>query len=129
MRPSSASNSPDPRRRAERAGRRAETLALWYLRLKGYRILKTRYKSPVGEIDIVARRKTMIVMVEVKHRSRADQLGLADALGAVDTRRIVRCTEWFQSQHPAYHHFDFRFDVIAIAPGRWPYHLINAFSA
>lgn len=129
MPPSSAKPRLDPRRRAERAGRRAEKLALWYLRCKGYSIVKARYKTPVGEIDIIARRGQQIVIVEVKHRTRTDAGGLADALGAVNTRRIVRATEWFRAHQPAYAGFDFRFDVIAIAPGRWPHHLVNAFSA
>lgn len=129
MRRWSTRPDPDRRRRAERAGRRAETLGIWYLRLKGYRIVRTRYRTPVGEIDIVARRGTLIAIVEVKQRGRADPLGRADALGAVDTRRIVRAAEWFRAHHPRYQGFDFRFDVIAIAPGRWPHHLVNAFSA
>lgn len=126
MQPSSAKPSPD-RKAAERRGRRAEALAVWFLRAKTYRIVQTRYKTPVGEIDIVARRGKTIVFVEVKQRTRSDQLGLADALGAVDTLRIVRAGEWFASRHPAYRDYDFRFDVIAIAPGRWPHHLVNAF--
>ena len=43
------------RRKSEEAGRTAELLALWYLRLKGWRLLSHRYKSPVGEVDLVMR--------------------------------------------------------------------------
>lgn len=118
----------DPRRRAERAGRSAETLAGWLLRLKLYRIIATRYKTPVGEIDIVARKGRAIVFVEVKHRS-GNSLARGQALASVNTTRIVRCAEWFQSAHPAYQTYDFRFDVITLAPGRWPHHLVNAFTA
>lgn len=127
MRPSSAKPAPERRQRAERAGRRAETLALWYLRLKGYRIEARRYRTPIGELDIVARRGRMIAVVEVKHRSRPGALGLADALDAVDTRRIMAATEWFRAAHPRFVDCDFRFDVIAITPGRWPHHMVNAF--
>lgn len=119
---------PDPRRRAERAGRSAETLAGWLLRLKLYRIIATRYKTPVGEIDIVARKGTSIVFVEVKQRS-GTAAARDQALASINTTRIVRCAEWFQSSHPAYRGCDFRFDVITLAPGRWPHHLVNAFTA
>lgn len=119
---------PDPRRRAERAGRSAETLAAWLLRLKGFRIIAMRYKTPVGEIDIVARRGRLIAIVEVKHRAGGASARAA-ALEAVNTARIVRASEWFIASHPRYRGFDFRFDVISVEPGRWPHHLINAFSA
>ncbi len=116
------------RRRAERAGRRAETLAALFLRLKLYRIVAMRYKTPVGEIDIVARRGRMIVLVEVKQRA-GSPMAHAQALEAVNTGRIIAAGGWFQSAHPHYQGFDFRFDVISVAPGRWPHHLVNAFSA
>ena len=128
MPPSPSRPKPDPRRRAERAGRSAETLAGWLLRLKLYRIIATRYKTPVGEIDIVARKGRAIVFVEVKHRS-GNSLARDQALASVNTARIVRCAQWFQSAHPAYQTYDFRFDVITLAPGRWPHHLVNAFTA
>ena len=66
----------DPRRRkAERRGRRAELIAAWYLRLKLYRVLARRYRTPVGEIDLIVRRGRTIVFVEVKHRpSEAEAL-------------------------------------------------------
>lgn len=125
---SPSKRAPDPRRQAERAGRSAETLAAWVLRLKGFRILSMRYRTPVGEIDIVARRGRLIAMVEVKHRA-GSAAAHAQALEAVNTARIVRAAEWFQSAHPRYRGYDFRFDVISVAPGRWPRHLVNAFSA
>jgi|TARA_A100001391_G_scaffold40274_1_gene22572 putative endonuclease len=128
MPPSRSRPAPDPRRRAERAGRSAETLAGWLLRLKLYRIVATRYKTPVGEIDIVAQKGRRIVFIEVKQRS-GSRSARDQALASVNTARIVRCAEWFQSAHPAYQGYDFRFDVITLAPGRWPHHLVNAFTA
>lgn len=115
------------RKRAEKAGRSAETLAALYLRLKGYKIVHARYKTPVGEIDIIARRHATLVFVEVKRRTRASEQGTA--LEGVNTRRIVRAAEWFMSAHPRFGGYDCRFDVIFLAPRRWPYHLINAFGA
>lgn len=128
MRHSGSKPGADRRQRAEQAGRSAETLAAWMLRLKFYRILNQRYRTPVGEIDIVARRGRLIVFIEVKHRT-GGEMALDRALEAVNTARIVRAAEWFQTHHPHYHGFDFRFDVVSVAPGRWPHHLVNAFSA
>jgi putative endonuclease len=126
MPPSRSRPAPDPRRRAERAGRSAETQARWLLRLKRYSILATRYKTPVGEI--VAKKGRRIVFLEVKQRS-GNAAARDQALASVNIARIVRCAEWFQSAHPAYQGYDFRFDVITLAPGRWPHHLVNAFTA
>ena len=59
----------DPRRRAaERGGRRAEFIAAWFLRLKLYRVIARRYRTPVGEIDLIVRRGRTIAFVEVKQR-------------------------------------------------------------
>ncbi|WP_127143796.1 YraN family protein [Pelagibacterium montanilacus] len=117
------------RRRAEEDGRRAETFAALYLRLKGYRIIATRYRTRVGEIDLVARRGPTLVFVEVKRRSGAGPAALAGALEAVNARRIAQAAEGFRSARPEFASFDCRFDVIVLAPARLPYHLEDAFRA
>lgn len=122
--PRSPSKPNAERLRAERAGRRAEVLAALYLRCKFFSILKTRMKTPVGEIDIVARRCRLLVFAEVKHRKAAG----AAALEAVNTARIARAAEWFMMKNPQFSGFDCRFDVIVLSQGRWPHHLQNAFS-
>ena len=66
------------RQRRERAGRLAEAAAAWHLRLHGYRILARRFATPVGEIDLVARRGGLLVFVEVKRRAR-----VVDAVAAL----------------------------------------------
>ena len=65
------------RRRAERRGKSAELLCLWHLRLKGYRILARRYKTPMGEIDLIARRGDTVAAIEVKARADFDRAGAA----------------------------------------------------
>ena len=87
------------RRLAERRGRRAETLAAWYLRLKGYRILARRYRTPVGEIDLIARRGRLVAFVEVKQRP-SDAEG-AEAITATSRRRIARAASAWLAAHPA----------------------------
>jgi putative endonuclease len=112
---------------AELFGRRSETLAAWYLRLKGYRIVARRYKCPVGEIDLVAERFGTTVFVEVKARSaRATE---AEAWGAVNRRRLIRAAEHYVARHPGLVARPQRFDVIFLAPMAWPRHQVNAFDA
>lgn len=115
------------RQGAELYGRKGETLAAWFLRLQGYRILETRYRTPVGEIDLIARRWGTTVFVEVKSRRSAALE--AEALSAVNTRRVVRATEYYISRHPHLAQASLRFDVIFLAPRMWPRHMRNAFQA
>ena len=112
---------------AERSGRRGEDLAAWYLRLKGYRIVDKRVKTPGGEIDLVARRFGVTAFVEVKARQSREELGMA--LEAVNTRRIARAAEHYVARHPALSGTDLRFDVIFLAPMMWPRHVKGAFDA
>ena len=81
------------RRRAWRFGRRAESLAAWWLRLKGYRILAREFRVPVGEIDLIARRGTILAFVEVKARKTAE--AAPDALQPRQQRRIARAAGAF----------------------------------
>jgi putative endonuclease len=112
---------------AELYGRRGEDLAAWFLRLKGYRIIARRVKTPGGEIDLVARRFGLTAFVEVKSRMSRAEYGMA--LEAVNTRRIVRAAEHYIARHPELAATPLRFDVIFLAPMMWPRHLKNAFQA
>ncbi len=115
------------RRSAERRGRRAETLAAWLLRLKGYRILARRTRTPVGEIDIIARRGRLVAFVEVKQRpSEAEAV---QAVTAAGRRRIARAASLWLAGHPAASALDLRFDVVICVPGRLPRHIPHAFDA
>lgn len=112
------------RRRANRRGRGAETLAAGLLRLKGYRILARGFRVPTGEIDIVAARGRTLAFVEVKAReSRATAL---EAVGFQQRGRIIRAAEHFLAQNAGLNGYDVRFDVIAIVPGRLPEHITDA---
>ena len=108
------------RRGAERRGRRAERIAIWWLRIKGYRILSLRYKCPLGEIDIIAQKGRILAFIEVKQRAE-----IASALQAVTPRswqRIARAADLWAGQTTSARALDWRFDLIAIAPGKWPRH-------
>ena len=114
-----------PRRRlAWLRGRKAEGLSAFWLRLKGYRVLARNFRSGAGEIDLVARRGAILALVEVK--TRGDMVSASEALGARQRARIVRATEAFLQQRPQLAHLSLRFDVILVAPGRLPRHLMDA---
>lgn len=109
---------------AYRAGLYAEILAAAVLIVKGYRIAAWRYKTPMGEIDLIARRGREIVFVEVKWRQTLDE-----ALSSVSGRmqgRIVRAARHFIAARPAIAGFSVRFDLIAAAPPFFWRHLDNA---
>ena len=110
---------------AELFGRRGETLAAWYLRLKGYRIVATRVKTPVGEIDLIASRFGTTAFIEVKARQHRSEEAVA--LDAVNTSRIPRAAQYYVARHPALAETPLRVDVIFLAPGTWPRHVKNAF--
>ncbi|MDE0059845.1 MAG: YraN family protein [Defluviicoccus sp.] len=109
------------KREAERFGRWAERAASVYLALKGYRILARRFRSPAGEIDLVARRGRLVVYVEVKARR-----GEPAEIPGRQRRRILRAAEHFLKLRPELASCDQRFDAILIRPARLPTHLKDA---
>jgi len=112
---------------AYRGGHRGEALAALFLRLKLYRIIARRSKTPVGEIDLIATRFGTTVFVEVKARSSGARE--TETLEAVNQQRITRAAHFWLTRHPDKADTDLRFDVIFLAPWRWPRHVINAFDA
>ena len=115
------------RRQAFALGLSAETRAAALLIAKGYRIAARRWRSPAGEIDIVARRKRLLVFVEVKARARLD--AAAEAVNDRQRRRIVAAAEAWLAAHPDDLGCDIRFDAVLVAPRRLPQHLPAAFDA
>jgi putative endonuclease len=115
------------RRAAERSGHRAELLAGLYLQLKGYRILARRYKTPVGEIDLIIKRGHTIAFVEVK--GRRDRSSAAESIHGQNQARVVRAAQWWLSKHGQYIEHAVRFDVCLIAWYRGVHHIAHAFTA
>ncbi|HEX7656942.1 MAG TPA: YraN family protein [Sphingomonas sp.] len=111
------------RQAAEASGRRGERIAAWWLRLKGWRILGTRVRTPAGEVDLVARRGNLIAFVEVKTRKTAAELDFA-----IDQRRLARVAAAAEVLMPRFAQpgDDIRVDVILLAPGTPPRHIENA---
>jgi putative endonuclease len=112
------------RKGRERSGRRAETAAALWLQLKGYRILERRVRTPVGEIDLVAARGRMLVFVEVK--SRATLAAAQEAVTPEARRRIAEAARLWVSRRRSMQDWRWRFDIVALAPGRLPRHLPDA---
>ena len=121
----SAGDRLDRKRRSERKGRRAEWLAALALMLKGYRIAALRYRTPVGEIDIVARKRDLVAFVEVK--ARRDLAAGIDAVSYPAQRRIAAAGELFISRQRDSAKLSWRHDVIVVSPWKWPVHLEDAF--
>lgn len=91
----------------------AEIYAMGFLFLKGYRIRAWRYKTPVGEVDIIASHGKDLVFIEVKARKNIDT-----GLGAIlpnGKKRITRAAGHFLSENPRFSENKMRFDVIVIA--------------
>jgi len=112
------------RRRAERRGRFAEWLCLWHLRLHGWRIVARGWRCPAGEIDIVARRRKVLAIIEVKSREHVGEA--AEALSPRQRRRIARAAEALLLSRPDLAGLDVRFDVMLMIPGRLPRHWPDA---
>ena len=110
------------RQRAERGGRRAERAAAWWLRLHGWHILAMRARTPVGEVDLIARRGRVLAFIEVK--ARATQAGAELALDAYRLRRVVAAAEALAPRF-ARPGDDLRIDALFLTPWRLPRHLTN----
>jgi putative endonuclease len=114
------------RQRAYRKGHLGEWFAALALTCKGYRIVARRYRTPLGEIDLIARRGDVVAIVEVKARRT-----LAEAMEAVAYRsqqRIDGAASLWLSRQKDYAKLSLRYDLVAILPRRWPIHLENYFA-
>ena len=110
------------RQEAEKRGRGAETLACWYLRLKGWRILARRARVTGGEVDIIARRGGTLAFVEVKARGTEEA-----AAWSLDRYRLRRVAVAAERLAPRYMRDgdDLRIDALFVVPGRLPRHLAD----
>ena len=112
------------RRKAYKAGRGAERLAGLWLRLKGYRIIATGYKTPVGEIDLIAKRGSVLAFVEVKVRPTRHEA--ADAITPRQQERIARASAWFLKSRPDFAAMTCRFDAVLVVSRKIPTHIAAA---
>ncbi|MGE0241046.1 MAG: YraN family protein [Parvibaculaceae bacterium] len=120
------SSSSKTRRRHERRGRWAESLALAALRLKGYRLLARRFKSGPGEVDLIMRRGEVTAFIEVKVRATADLA--VEAVTGRQAFRIAAAARIWMARDPKAALGICRFDIVAVSPYHWPRHIPNAFT-
>ncbi|MCJ8159397.1 YraN family protein [Sphingomonas sp. LaA6.9] len=111
------------RRHAEQRGRAGETAAAWWLRFQGWRIVARRVKTPMGEVDLVAKRGRTVAFVEVKTRATSAELDVA-----IDRHRLTRVAAAANALAPRFarNGEDIRIDVLLLAPWRMPRHIANA---
>lgn len=109
---------------AWKRGHWAEAKCVWFLRLKGYRILQRRFKTKSGEVDIIARRFSTLLFIEVKAR-KTRNLGLA-SISPKQQQRIYHTAQIFLSKIKKNHFKQIRFDVMVVVPWQIPYHLKDA---
>ncbi|MFT4347424.1 YraN family protein [Bartonella ancashensis] len=108
-------------------GIRSEKWAAWWLRLKGFHIVARRFKTKSGEIDLIARRGNLVLIVEVKARSTLSEAMMA--VSRMNERRIKAAADVWLAQQKDYAALCVRFDFIAILPWRLPYHVSGFFES
>ena len=111
---------------ARLSGRRAEVVAALLLMAKGYRILGFRLASPLGEIDLLALKRDVLAVVEVTQRSTLE--AALEAVSHVQRDRLRRAGARIAASRPSLKTASIRLDLIALAPGRWPRHIPDAWS-
>ena len=114
------------RQKAYRMGHTAEWRAVWRLRLAGYTVLARRYKTKLGEIDIVARRGGILAFIDVKARADYDKAGFS--LYSRQFGRVARAASLFVARHPYYAAHSVRFDAVLVS-GLWPRHMPDVWQA
>ena len=126
--PDKPANLASPARVAAfRTGLSAESRAAAFLIAKGYRILAKRFRTPHGEIDLVAKKRNLLAFIEVKARASLDEA--AYAVTPRQQARIIDAAQGWLVAHPEHAEFELRFDAILIAPRHLPRHLLAAFDA
>jgi len=98
-----------------RKGLEGENKAVCYLEDCGYEILERRFRSGPGEVDIIVRKKEVVVFVEVK---TWDVLGVESLEHSIDSRKrgkIKRTASLFLIRHPELGGCRIRFDLIFLS--------------
>jgi putative endonuclease len=97
-----------------RRGQEGEQLAVRYLQRRGYRILRRNYRCPLGEIDIVARHRGVLVFIEVKCRSSRTFGSPKLAITPAKKRKLSQVA-WHYLQEHGLTEVSARFDVVTIS--------------
>ena len=109
--------------RSYQKGQGAELISAVWLLFKGYWPLARRYKTPQGEVDLICRRRKLLVYVEVKYRGQPEE-GLY-ALRPAQLQRVRRAADIFLQNHPHLAGLDQRIDLMVVSPKKIPIHVKN----
>lgn len=101
----------------------AEKFAVFYLRLKGHRLQKARYKTPLGEIDVITETPHHLVFTEVKMRPTHE--AAAHAITPRQKGRLQNAALLYLQENPT--EKKIRFDVLLVNRHQFPIHLKNVF--
>lgn len=93
--------------------------------VKGFRIVAQRYRTKLGEIDLIARRGDLVLIVEVK--ARKTLIEAMEAIAHQSERRIEGAADLWLARQSDYAKLSVRFDMVAVLPWRWPVHVENVF--
>jgi putative endonuclease len=115
---------------AYRFGLKAEKIAAWYLRCKGYRIVAERHRNLQGEIDLLALRGNTLAVIEVK--ARKTMAACSEAVTPFKQQKIARAVQGVLTGSSKITGLgdaasrNIRFDVVCIVPWQWPHHIKDA---
>lgn len=124
--PAPSRSAPNKKLKGYKRGLMAEHIAAWHLRARGWRIIGTRFKTPVGEIDLIVKRGKILAFIEVKARARKDTA--AESIHKQNQQRVLRAAQWFIASHPKYAEYTLRFDACLVPWYSWPTFITHAFS-
>lgn len=110
---------------SELKGRIAEIIAIIFLSCKLYNIIKYRYKTNFGEIDLIAIKGNNLVFIEVKQRQSIQKA--QESVSAYQQKRIIEAANFFIAKHNWAQNLMLRYDIIATAPFKLPKHYKDAF--
>ncbi|MDE2385391.1 MAG: YraN family protein [Alphaproteobacteria bacterium] len=113
------------RKAAESKGRVAEMVAIALLTAKGYALIRRRYKSPAGEVDLIMRRGEVTAFIEVKARKTHDEAVIS--VTDYQARRIANAAAHWMAQDSVANSGTCRFDIVAVNSALLPQHIENAF--
>jgi putative endonuclease len=99
--------------RRQRGGA-AEALAAEYLKSHGLALLARNVRCKGGEIDLLCRDGDVLVVVEVRQRSRYDYGGALGSVTWQKRRKIIRATRFLLQTAPQWRNHLLRFDVIGV---------------
>jgi putative endonuclease len=111
-------------RRAYQRGHYSEYAAAAYLMAKGHRVLERRFKTHLGEIDLIVKKGRRVGFVEVKYRATIEDCQAA--VTPLNRQRVYAAADLWLARHERFQDFDLGFDLIFIVPRGWPVHLPNA---